>query len=339
MNCRPPESGADRIARDAPAGRNVQGCWSYAGRQVVAFEGLVAFAALKRHQVVMARLLLVVAIAVLSLSTPGCGAPSAPTCEGPERLRFADRSTVPLCDLEMSFSAVGGRPSLSVSGLLPARGPYGVGEELAAFRVTVYRYDRSGESLGTGMIDLLPNRGGIFVGTGGGADWFGDCRLAARKGGLDIDCELGGNAGGALRVTADLSSAPDPHADASLGWLEVTYAFDGAYVAAATVEAVFDAHDDGRIIQVPLADGGLLTVTPQGKEPDGQLASLVLPADSPPGPLPVVPEWRPKVDTPSLGPCTVSLSNEPFRGSISCAGDAESAAGSTRLEASWRVAP
>lgn len=180
----------------------------------------VAFAALKRLQVVMARVLLALAVVGLLLSTLGCGAPAAPTCEGSERLKFADGSTVPLCDLEMSLAAVGGRPSLSVWGLLPARGPYGAGEELAAFTVTVYPYDGSGESPGSGMIDVLPNRGGLFVGTGSGTEWQGDCRVAARKGGLGIDCELRGNAGAALPIMADLPSAPDPRADAELRWLE-----------------------------------------------------------------------------------------------------------------------
>ena len=87
---------------------------------------------------------LVVAIGVLSLLTLGCGATTAPTCEGSERLRFGDGSNVPLCDLQMSIGAVAGRPSLEVSGRLPARGPYGAGQELATFAVSLYRFDGPG---------------------------------------------------------------------------------------------------------------------------------------------------------------------------------------------------
>jgi hypothetical protein len=222
---------------------------------------------------------LVIASGVLSLLTLGCGAPTAltaPTCEGPERLRFDDGSVVPLCNLRMSIGAVAGRPSLDVSARLPAQGPYGAGQELATFAVILYRFDGPGEHVARGIVNVNPHRAGIF-GAVSTPDWSGTCGIDARADGLGIDCDLRSALGDELNATADLPSAPDPHRDVGLRWLDVTYAFEGDYVAAATVEAALDVHDDGRLISVPLADGGLLTIMPEGRDPDGRTWDLRAP--------------------------------------------------------------
>jgi hypothetical protein len=279
---------------------------------------------------------LVVAIGVLSLLTLGCGATTAPTCEGSERLRFGDGSNVPLCALQMSIGAVAGRPSLEVSGRLPARGPYGAGQELATFAVSLYRFDGPGEYVARGILNVNPHQGGIFVGVA--LDWSGTCGLDARADGLGIDCALRSASGDELNVTADLPSAPDPQRAVGLRWLDVTYAFEGDYVAAATVEAAMDVHEDGRIISVPLADGGILTIVPEGREPDGRTWDLALPAQSPAKTQLGIPQWRPSEELPSLGACVVTPSEDPFKGSMQCPGDAASVTGSATLEVSWRVA-
>jgi len=281
---------------------------------------------------------LVIAIGVLSLSTSGCGAPTAPTCEGPDRLRFGDGSAVPLCDLRVSIGAVAGRPSLDVSGRLPARGPYGAGQELATFHVILYRFDGPGEYVAGGSVYVNPHQTGIFGAVDIAPDWSGTCGIDARADALGIDCDLRSASGDELNATADLPAAPDPHRDVTLRWLDVTYAFEGDYVAAATVEAAMDVHDDGRLISVPLADGGILTIMPEGRDPDGRTWDLALPAQSPAKTQLGIPEWRPGEELPSLGACVVTRSADPFVGSMHCPGDATSVTGSATLEVSWRVA-
>jgi len=280
----------------------------------------------------------VIAIGVVSLLTLGCGAPTAPTCDGSERLRFGDGSAVPLCDLQMYIGAVAGRPSLDVSGRLPARGPYGAGQELATFAVTLYRFDGPGEYVARGSVNVNPHRTGILGAVDVAPDWSGTCGIDARAGGLGIDCDLRNDSGDELNATADLPSAPDPHRDVGLRWLDETYAFEGDYVAAAAVEAAMDVHEDGRLISVPLADGGLLTIMPEGREPDGRIWDLALPAQTPAMTQLGIPEWRPSGELPSLGACVVTRSADPFQGSMHCPGDAASVTGSATLEVNWRVA-
>jgi len=294
-----------------------------------------------RMLLAMASAILAIGTGVLATSLIWRTAPTPPrTCEGPERVGFGDGSTAPICELRISFGAVGGLPMLAVSGRLPAQGPYGVGEDLAAFGMTIYRYRGPGEYTGGGTISILPHRYG-WPGIDAGADWSGTCRVAAGKLSLGIRCDLRGSArGAALLVTADLPPPPDPHDEPGLRWLEVRYAFKGDYAAAATVEAALDAHADGRLIEVPLADGGLLVILPEGREPDGRVAVITLSARpmSPPGES-GIPEWRPEEETPSLGACTISPSANPFDRSITCSGDAHAASGSATLKASWRPAP
>ena len=183
---------------------------------------------------------------------------------------------------------------------------------------------------------MNPHQGGIFVGVA--LDWSGTCGLDARADGLGIDCALRSASGDELNVTGRFPSASDPQRAVGLRWLDVTYAFEGDYVAAATVEAAMDVHEDGRIISVPLADGGILTIVPEGREPDGRTWDLALPAQSPATTQHGIPQWRPSEELPSLGACVVTPSEDPFKGSMQCPGDAASVTGSATLEVSWRVA-
>ena len=180
------------------------------------------------------------------------------------------------------------------------------------------------------------NRGGphtgLFLATY--IDFSGDCEVSVLPDRLPVRCVLREGGGEGHSVAWDLVPAPDPRRTPTLAWLEVEYKIVGDYAAAATVETVIDAPGGWpswrQPLLVRLADGGLLTVVPDGND-QGRFAWLTLLAQSGSdfG-------WLAEEKTPSLGACVVSPAQATPTGSISCRGDASSASGSSTLEMTWR---
>jgi hypothetical protein len=241
----------------------------------------------------------------------------------------------------MGYAVVAGKPSLSITGRLPASGPYGAGEEPTSLSIVGYSgpgFERPRDYRGSAMIALLPHRTGLFS-MGAGPEWSGPCTITALEGGQDITCQVSDARGTKATLAATLPPAPDPRRDPGLRWLEVTYAIDGAYQAHATVPVARYANADDRLLEVPLTDGSLLRLIPEGREPDGRQAVLTLRASPAAGVDPMIPSWVGDEATPIFGPCRIGPTGEPHTGQLTCEGADASTTGSVTLEASWRPLP
>lgn len=294
----------------------------------------------------MQRPLRFLAIAVLTIATTGCGAIESQSIEsrscanapassqgawtGVGTLTFGTQGTVPVCDVAMSYVGFGGQLDLDVMAELPASGPYGSGDDPAGLHITsctaVGAYHCPAAGAGFASIGPEPRRGGMFAGTGTG--YTGSCRLANDADRTAVECEFD-DGPDTLRMTGDLPPAPDPRSDPSLAWLEATYTFKGDYRADEVVEFV---GAESWSFVIPLADGGLLTVTPSANA-DGKVAWLTLRGTGDPAD-----QWLPEQRTPSLGTCVATIGDGARTGTLSCTGDPASASGSSTLTLDWQPA-
>jgi hypothetical protein len=279
------------------------------------------------------RLLPVLAVS-LTVAAAGCspGPPPAPpsTCVGVGTVRFDAQDPLPACDVTMDLDAIAGSLSQYISVELPAGGRYGPVDGPAHLTihscVAVGAYRCRGDPASASLSSDGPFRGGLFVGTGMGP--MGSCRVTASDDRMTLACDLEVGRD-VLRVTADLPSAPDPRSDPSLAWFEAAYTFSGDYQADAVVEFVGPTPWS---IVIPLADGGLLSIAPNGTT-DGTVAWLTLPGSGGPAS-----PWLPDEQTPSLGACIATIDAGARNGTLDCPGDPSSASGSSTLVLTWRPA-
>jgi hypothetical protein len=270
----------------------------------------------------------VVILSLLALAS--CAAPPPPVgCDGTSTLQVGEEAS-PICDVEQSLAAVGGRIAVEVRATLPANARYGSGRDVGSMSVFVTALDSPWQQA-HGTLDLGPPASGMSLSSE--YRYLGPCELQRRADVLASDCALANHLREAVRVVGDLPAPTDPEADPSISWLEADYVFTGDYSASATVRSAIGV-DDERLLSIALEDGGLLTIFPLGND-FHEFATLVLrnehtsSLDQP---------WLPDDETPRLGPCIVDLVDGPRDGSMRCAGDDTSSSGSTSVDIRWRPA-